>query len=163
MRDEYKPPPGRNETREQRADRRWTELLQEVRVAQTGVQILLAFLLTVVFTPRFARLGDLDRNIYVVTVLLGAAAVGALIAPVTFHRIVTGRALKPETVDWAARFTMAGLILLLCTIISALLLVLRVVVSDTLAAWLAFAALIWFVTCWFVPAFWLLRRAGRDE
>jgi uncharacterized protein DUF6328 len=159
----YVPPPGRKETREQRADRRWAELLQEVRVAQTGVQILLAFLLTVAFTPRFRELGDLDRNIYVVTVLLGAGATGALIAPVTFHRIVTGRHLKPETVEWASRFTMAGLVLLLCTVVSAMLLILRLVVSDQLAFWLAFAALVWFAACWFVPAIYLRHRTLKKR
>lgn len=93
---------GRVETREERADRKWAELLQEVRVTQTGVQILFAFLLTVAFTPHFQSLGQVDRSIYVVTVLLGAAATGALIAPVSLHRIVTGRRLKPETVAWAS-------------------------------------------------------------
>ncbi|MET8679342.1 DUF6328 family protein [Streptomyces sp. NPDC004647] len=162
MSDDYRPPPGRNETREQRADRLWAELLQEVRVVQTGVQILLAFLLTIAFTPRFAELGDVDRGIYVVTVLLGAAATGALIAPVSFHRIVTGHRLKPETVDWASRFTMAGLVLLLAMVVSALLLILRVVVSAPLAVWLVCAALLWFAGCWFVPAIWLRRRSHGD-
>ncbi|MGP3952447.1 DUF6328 family protein [Streptomyces sp. 7N604] len=163
MRDDYQPAPGRHETREQRADRRWAELLQEVRVAQTGVQILLAFLLTVAFTPRFEDLADPDRNIYVVTVLLGAAATGALIAPVSFHRIVFGHRLKPETVVWASRFTLVGLVLLLCTLISALLLILRVVISDQLAVWLVFGALVWFASCWFVPAVWVRRRTHRDR
>ncbi|WNF00684.1 DUF6328 family protein [Streptomyces luomodiensis] len=154
---------GRVETREERADRKWAELLQEVRVTQTGVQILFAFLLTVAFTPRFQGLGQVDRTIYVVTVLLGAAATGALIAPVSLHRIVTGRRLKPETVDWAARFTMAGLVLLLCTVASALLLILRVVVAHSTAYWLAAAALLWFVTCWFVPAVWLFHRSRKGR
>ncbi|MFD8283823.1 DUF6328 family protein [Streptomyces solisilvae] len=154
---------GRVETREERADRRWAELLQEVRVTQTGVQILFAFLLTVAFTPRFQGLGQVDRGIYVVTVLLGAAAPRARIAPVGLHRIVTGRRLKPETVDWASRFTVAGLVLLLCTVASALLLILRVVVADVTAFWLVAAAVIWFVTCWFVPAVWLFHRSRRER
>ena len=49
----------------------WVELLQEIRVAQTGVQILFGFLLTVVFTPRYADLQDADKVIYIVTVVLG--------------------------------------------------------------------------------------------
>lgn len=154
---------GRAETREERADRKWAELLQEVRVTQTGMQILFAFLLTVAFTPRFQSLGHGDRTIYVVTVLLGAAATGALIAPVALHRIVTGRRLKPETVDMASRFTVAGLVLLLCTVESALLLILRVVVADATAFWLAAAALVWFVSCWFVPALWLFHRSRKER
>ncbi|MGW3562587.1 DUF6328 family protein [Streptomyces sp. NPDC000941] len=156
-------PSGREETREERADRRWAELLQEVRVTQTGMQILFAFLLTVAFTPRFQSLGHADRTIYIVTVLLGAAANGALIAPVSLHRIVTGRRLKPETVHIAARFTVAGLVLLLCTVVSALLLILRVVVADVTALWLAVAALVWFVGCWIAPAVWLFHRHRKDH
>ncbi|MFD8377295.1 DUF6328 family protein [Streptomyces sp. NPDC059679] len=155
-------PSGREETREEQADRKWAELLQEVRVTQTGMQILFAFLLTVAFTPRFQSLGHADRTIYIVTVLLGAAATGALIAPVSLHRIVTGRRLKPETVHIAARFTVAGLVLLLCTVVSALLLILRVVVADVTAAWVTVAALVWFVGCWIAPAVWLCHR-HREE
>lgn len=156
-------PSGRVETREEQADRKWSELLQEVRVTQTGMQILFAFLLAVAFTPRFQSLGHSDRTIYIVTVLLGAAATGALIAPVSLHRIVTGRRLKPETVHVAARFTVTGLVLLLCTVESALLLILRVVVSDVTAFWLAAAALVWFVSCWFVPAVWLFHRSRKER
>lgn len=164
------PPPGapgprhgRHETEEERADRLWSELLQEVRVAQTGVQILLAFLLTIAFTPRYAELGRADRGIYVVTVLLGAAATGALIAPVSFHRIVTGHGLKPQSVRWASRFTFAGLVLLLAMVTSALLLILRFVTDDILAAWLSGGVLLWFTLCWFLPAAWTRHRARRRQ
>ncbi|CAM5505770.1 hypothetical protein SFUMM280S_00594 [Streptomyces fumanus] len=75
---------GRDETEEERADRMWTELIQEVRVAQMGVQILFGFLLTVVFQPKYdaLRLSDTDQRIYLITVVLGACATGALIGPV---------------------------------------------------------------------------------
>ena len=101
---------GRHESAEERADRRWGDLLQELRVAQTGVQILFGFLLTVVFQQRFTQLSDTDRHIYVVTVLLGAATTGALVGPVSMHRLLTGRRLKPETVAWASRLTVLGLV-----------------------------------------------------
>jgi Na+-transporting NADH:ubiquinone oxidoreductase subunit NqrE len=104
-------------------------------------------------------LGHFDRSVYVTTVMLGAAATGALIAPVSLHRIVTGHRLKPETVAWAARFTMAGLVLLLCTVVSALLLILRFVLQDRFAWWFALGILIWFAACWFLPAAVLRRRA----
>ncbi len=77
---------------------------------QTGVQILFAFLLTVAFTPRFTTLEPTDKAIYVVTVLLGAATTGALIGTVTFHRLVTGHRLKPETVVWASRLALLGIV-----------------------------------------------------
>jgi hypothetical protein len=147
---------GRNETEEERADRRWVELLQELRVAQTGVQILFGFLLSVAFQPRFTDLSQTDRDIYMVTVLLGAATTGALIGPVSFHRLLTGRRLKPQTVVWASRLTLIGLMLLLCTMASALLLILRVIVADSLALWLVVGMVLWFVLCWFVLPIWAL-------
>ncbi|ATL32337.1 DUF6328 family protein [Streptomyces formicae] len=151
-------PWGRDETPEERADRRWGDVIQEVRVAQTGVQILFGFLLTVVFTPRFVELGDTDRTIYVVTVLLGSAATGALIGPVSFHRIVSGRRIKPQAVVWASRLTLAGLVLLLGTLTSALLLILRVATDNTLVPWLVAGVVAWYLLCWFVLPAWARHR-----
>ncbi|MEU5976804.1 DUF6328 family protein [Streptomyces sp. NPDC047315] len=145
---------GRHETEEERADRRWVELLQEVRVTQTGVQILFGFLLTVVFQPRFITLSETDRTIYVVTVFLGAAATGALVGPVALHRMLTGRRVKPQTVDWASRLTVVGLVLLLCTMVCALLLILRVALHNSLVTWLVLPMALWFVLCWFALPLW---------
>jgi hypothetical protein len=157
------PERGRDETPEERADRRWTDLLQELRVAQTGVQILFGFLLAVAFQPRFAELSDTDRHIYLVTMLLGAATTGALIGPVSFHRLLTGRRLKPQTVEWASRLTVVGLVLLLCTMASALLLILRIVVADEVALWLVAGMVAWFVVCWFVLPFWARAISRRTD
>ncbi|MFE1774347.1 DUF6328 family protein [Streptomyces sp. NPDC059008] len=152
---------GRHETPEERADRRWIELLQEVRVIQIGVQILFGFLLTVVFAPRFITLGQTDKNIYVVTVLLGAATTGALIGTVTFHRFVTGHRIKPETVVWASRLSMVGIVLLLATVTSALLLILRVAMDDSAVPWIVAGLAAWFMACWFALPAWALRRYTR--
>ncbi|MFP8906915.1 DUF6328 family protein [Streptomyces atacamensis] len=150
------------ETEKERADRRWTELLQEVRVAQMGIQILLGFLLSVAFTERFTDIGTVDRNIYVVTVVLGSAATGTLIAPVALHRFVTGHRMKPQTVEWASRLTVTGLILLLCTVTCALLLILRVVLDNGMAWWIVGALFMWFVGAWFLLPAWA-RRVGPRQ
>ncbi|MGW3830298.1 DUF6328 family protein [Streptomyces microflavus] len=152
---------GREETEDERADRQWTELLQELRVAQTGVQILFGFLLAVVFQPRFAELSDVDRDIYIVTVVLGSATVAALIGPVTYHRLLTGRRMKPETVIWASRMTVVGLVLLFFTMCSTLLLIMRVALHNTFALWLVGGIALWFLACWFVFPLWALAR-GRS-
>ncbi|MEV6397924.1 DUF6328 family protein [Streptomyces sp. NPDC051907] len=152
---------GRDETEEERADRRWVELLQELRVAQTGVQILFGFLLTVAFQPRFADLSATDNDIYTVTVILGAATTGVLIGPVSFHRLLTGKRLKPQTVVWASRLTVLGLVLLLCTMASSLLLILRVAGDDSLAVWLVAGMVLWFVVCWFLLPAW--ARVNRPS
>ncbi|MGW7490610.1 DUF6328 family protein [Streptomyces sp. NPDC054786] len=154
---------GRHESPEERADRRWNELLQEVRVIQTGVQILFAFLLTVVFTPRFVTLGQTDKAIYVVTVLLGAATTGALIGTVTFHRLVTGHRLKPETVLWASRLAVLGIVLLLGTVASALLLILRIALHNSVVVWIVAGLVAWFVICWFALPAWILHRYSSKD
>lgn len=153
---------GREETEEERADRRWGELIQEVRVAQTGVQILFGFLLTVVFTPRYEQLGDTEHTIYIVTVVLGAAATGALIGPVALHRIVSGRQVKPEAVQWASRLTLAGLVLLFATMISALLLVLRVATHNDFVPWLVAGVVVWYLACWVAVPMWTRHRYTED-
>lgn len=155
--------PGRHETAEERADRQWNDLLQELRVAQTGVQILFGFLLTVVFQPRFSDLSDADRVLYTVTVMLGAAATGTLVGPVSLHRLMTGRRLKPQMVALASRMTLLGLGLLLCTMASALLLILRVALDDTIAQWLVATMAAWFVLWWFVLPGWARHRARTDH
>ncbi|MFG3054043.1 DUF6328 family protein [Kitasatospora sp. NPDC048239] len=153
---------GRDETPLERADRLWSEMLQEVRVAQTGAQILFGFLISVAFTPRFAALPDFDRNLYVATVLLGAVATGSLIAPVAFHRFLAGHGMKPELIHIAARLIATGLVTLALTITAALLLLLRTATGNPTAAWiLSGVVLAWFTTAWLVlPEIVLRRRSG---
>ncbi|MFG2749530.1 DUF6328 family protein [Streptomyces xanthophaeus] len=154
---------GRAESEAERADRQWQELIQEIRVAQTGVQILFGFLLTVVFTPLFHGLEQTDKNIYITTVVLGALAAGALIGPVSFHRIVSGRQIKHQAVTWASRLTFSGLLLLLATCTSALFLVLRVATHDHLVPWLVAGVLAWYLLCWFVLPLWARVRYTSSE
>ena len=153
---------GRHETEEERADRMWSELIQEVRVAQTGVQILFGFLLTVVFYPKYGQLPDTDQHIYIVTVVLGACATGALIGPVSLHRLVSGRRVKPRAVRLAARLTFLGLVLLLATMTSALLLILRGATHDSYVPWLVAAVVAWYLVCWFGLPLWARRRHTAD-
>ncbi|MGW4895952.1 DUF6328 family protein [Kitasatospora sp. NPDC004240] len=150
---------GRQESPEERADRRWGDVLQEVRVAQTGSQILFGFLLSVVFMPRFEGLPGFDQGLYVVTVVLGALATGALVAPVSYHRVVAGHRLKPQLVDTAARLVRGGLVLLALTVGSALLLLLRVATHGSVAAWVISAVVMgWFALWWLVMPLRHLRR-----
>ncbi|MFD5340851.1 DUF6328 family protein [Streptomyces hawaiiensis] len=149
---------GRNETEEERADRMWQELIQEVRVAQMGVQILFGFLLTVVFTEKYGDLSDTDQTIYLVTVVLGACATGALIGPVSLHRLVSGRRVKPQAVQLASRLTLLGLVLLLATTTASLLLILRVATHDGFVPYLVAGVVGWYLLCWFVLPLWTRYR-----
>src|SRR4051812_35091858 len=103
------PRDGRNETRDQRLDRNWNELLQELRVTQTGVQILAGFLLTLPFQARFAGLPSFERWVYLATVLVTCFATILLIAPVAVHRALFRRHEKDRLVDAADRLARAGL------------------------------------------------------
>ncbi|MFF7385151.1 DUF6328 family protein [Streptomyces griseoluteus] len=160
---EEAPHRGRDETREERADRKWGELIQEVRVAQTGVQILFGFLLTVVFQPKYAQLSSTDQTIYIVTVVLGACATGALIGPVSLHRLVSGRRVKPEAVRLAGRLTFVGLVLLLATMTCSLLLILRVATHDGYVPWLVGAVVCWYLVCWYGLPIWARWRHSDAE
>ena len=98
----------RGERPVERADRNMIEMLQELRVAQTGVQILFAFLLSLSFTERFARIDDFQRWTYVVTLLLTSVTTGLLVAPAAIHRMLFGRGVKAATVRLGHHLFVAG-------------------------------------------------------
>ena len=154
----------RGETPLQRADRAYGEILQEVRVAQTGVQILFAFLLALAFQPRFASITQFQRGIYAVTLMLCAAATALLIAPAAFHRVTYRRRLKLHLVRAASRLALSGLVLLMLSLVSAVLLILDVVFGTGPAAIMAAATLGWFFTWWFVvPVRSRIRHAAAAD
>ncbi|MBY3553976.1 DUF6328 family protein [Modestobacter lapidis] len=116
----------RGETPDEVLDRNVNELLQEMRVAITGVQVLFAFLLTLPFQSRFSELDTFGTTVYTVTLTSSALATMLLIAPVSFHRAVFRKRRKEALVDFAALTLSLGLALLLTGIGSAVLLVLDV-------------------------------------
>ena len=139
----------RGETELQSVDRHFNELLQELRVAQTGVQILFAFLLGLAFTPRFPDLTSGQQGIYLVTLVLSAVSAALLIAPVGYHRTVFRQRLRPQLVTTGHRYAIAGLILLLLALVGAV----QLAASFVLGAWaslLAAALAGLFATLWFV-------------
>jgi Family of unknown function (DUF6328) len=93
------PTDDRDETRDERLDRNWDELLQELRITQTGLQLLSGFLLTLAFTDIFGGLDRVQKGLYLCLVLLGALAVGANMMPVMLHRRVFGRHVKERVVQ----------------------------------------------------------------
>src|ERR1700761_1578050 len=99
----------RGETERQRWDRNFADLLQELRVAQTGVQILFAFLLTLPFSNGFPKTTQFQKVVYVVALLSAAAATALIISPVAFHRALFRQGRKPELVRYAHAMATAGL------------------------------------------------------
>jgi hypothetical protein len=132
------------------ADRRYAELLQELRVAQTGVQFLFAFLLTLAFTQRFAHITDLQRWLYLGTLVVSAVAAALLIGPVPMHRILHGRGLKPRLVGASHVMVGAGLVALVVAINGAILLVVDMVLGGWLPFLVAGLTTLCFVFVWYV-------------
>jgi hypothetical protein len=145
----------RGETPLKRADRNFAELLQELRIAQTGVQILFAFLLGLAFTDRFATLGATERGIYIATLAASAMTGALLVAPVMLHRLLFQRGFKRELVWIGHRFIIAGLCGLLAAVVGGLLLVLEVLFGGSVAAITGAALAAVFASLWAGPALWL--------
>lgn len=155
------PGDGRHETYTERMDRNWNELLQELRVTQTGAQLLTGFLLTIPFQQRFGRLDGYERGLYLVLVVLAVLAVALIVTPVSLHRTLFRRRLKSELVaagSWLAR---AGLVVLALALAGVASLLFDVVVSRV-AGWVAggLAAALMAGLWWVLPHL-LARRAGR--
>ncbi|HEY0537706.1 MAG TPA: DUF6328 family protein [Actinoallomurus sp.] len=149
----------RDETGLERWDRNFIELLQELRVAQTGVQILFAFLLTLPFTNQFGDISSLDKAVYVITLVASATATALLIAPVSDHRQVFREGHKPQLVRTASMLAQAGLAALLVAMIGAVFLVLDVVAGLGWAVGLGVAITLLFLALWYVlPK--VIRREG---
>lgn len=146
------PRPGytRDESDAHRLDRNYSELLQELRVAQTGVQILFAFLLSIAFQQRFGTLSAAQRGLYIGTLVCAAIAAALFIAPVALHRVFFRRRLKDELVKLTGRTAATGLVFLALAMVGSVLLIVDFV-SGPVAAWIIAAGLaILFAVLWYL-------------
>ncbi len=119
----------RDESEAARLDRNYNELLQDLRVAQTGVQVLFAFFLGIACTQRYSALEAHQRVLYVVTLVSAACTAITLIAPVAVHRMLFREHLKDEVVEFTSRLAGAGLALLAVAMLAAVFFVLDVVTT----------------------------------
>jgi hypothetical protein len=152
---------GRNETPLQRCDRNLVELLQEVRVIQTGVQVLFAFLLTAPLSARFPQLTGGQRVEYFMTLLASGAAAVLLVAPTAHHRILFRCGDKDHLIKVANRYTLAGLACVGLAMLGALLFVSAMLFGGGVAAatvTVAAAAMSW---SWAVAPLLRRRRVMR--
>jgi amino acid transporter len=124
---------GRHETEKERLDRNLNELLQELRVALPGVQVLFAFLLTVPFQQGFQKATTFQTDVYGVTLLLTALASALLMAPSAYHRLEFRRDDKRHIVYTANKFSIVGFAVLAAAMTSAILLVTDYLYSSTTA------------------------------
>jgi hypothetical protein len=141
-------------------DRQIAEMLQELRVAITGGQILFGFLLTVPFAQRWADTDDFQRLLYLITLLSIATATGCFISPTAVHRLRFHQRDRPFLVAYANAAAIAGLVCLMVAMVSAVLLVTDFVFSRTTAVISAGAIGAVLLTLWFVVP--LVRYALDD-
>lgn len=150
----------RDETPAERADRNWNELLQELRVTQTGIQVLAAFLLTLPFQQRFSHLSDWQTGQYLAAVSCAIIAVILLVAPVSAHRWLFGRQQKDVVVMFGDRLAKAGLTMLAVTIVLSVLFVFGVVAGQVAGAVVAAVTAVVFVALWAILPWRRLREGG---
>lgn len=151
----------RDESDQERLDRNFNELLQELRVAQAGVQILFAFLLSLAFTQRFSILTDAQRGIYIVALVTAALAAALFIAPVSWHRLLFRMRRKHELVEAGNRFALAGLAALVTSIAAAVLLIVDVVIGPVAAVLLTALVSGCYLVFWY--ALPLQKRRSRQR
>ena len=125
--------------------RNWDELLQEIRVTQTGVQILTGFLLTVPFSNRFGDLTTFQRNVYLAVLAGSVLTTGLVVAPVAMHRVLFRQRRRELLVESGNRFAMAGLAMLALTVSGVVLLVVDIVLGSP-QGWVAGGAILLMLT-----------------
>jgi membrane-bound acyltransferase YfiQ involved in biofilm formation len=146
--------PDRTEEEQEQLNRQMTELLNELRVAMPGVQVLFGFLLAVPFQQRFEDVNAFQRDVYFVTLLAAMAATAFLIAPSAYHRIAFGQHEKPNIIVVGTFQFICGLVALAIAMNGAVLLVtdfifrattaiVTLVMTGSLFAWLWFGIGLW--------------------
>lgn len=153
---------GRDETREERADRNWNEVLQELRVLQTGTQILTGFLLALAFQPAFAELNGGQQAVYLTLVVLAALSSIIALAPVALHRVVFQQGAKPAVVRYGHIALITALLTVSVLMVGVVAFVFDVVLSGSAFWWALILLGLVILALWVVvPA--IIRTRARDE
>lgn len=154
---------GRDESANERADRNWTELLQELRVLQTGTQILTGFLLALAFQPAFADLTPAQRGFYLILVVLAALSAIIALAPVAMHRLLFRHHAKPETVAYGHGAVITALATVSLLLVGVAAFVFDVVLGES-ASWLLGGALaLVIVVLWVVAPILIRLRSAMSR
>ena len=153
----------RDESEAERIDRNFGEQLQELRIAQAGVQILFAFLPTIPFQQRFTTLSEIQRTIYVITLLAVAISTLVFMAPVAMHRMLFREGLKDFVVRHTDTLIGTGLFFLVVGIIGGVVLVLDVLLSHTTAFWIGGAIAVLAAGLWVLLPMSQRRRRRREK
>jgi hypothetical protein len=153
--------PEPDESPKERVDRELIELLNGLRVILPGVQVLLAFLLTVPFSSGFPRTTSTERVLYFVSVMLTVGAIAALTMPAAYHRVRFREGDKERMLEISNVFAITGLGLLALAMATVVFLVTDVLFGTTVAASVAIVALAVLGGVWFAIPLW--RKATDEE
>ncbi|MBP2335284.1 DUF6328 family protein [Saccharothrix coeruleofusca] len=147
------------ESHQRRLARNLGELLQELRVAQAGVQILFGFLLSIAFTERYASTDLYVRATHLITILFAACSIALLTAPAAWHRILFRRGRREDIIAVANRFAVVGMGALAVAMTGTILLLGEVIIGGWVAITLGALAAVLFGTLWFLMPW---RERDRD-
>lgn len=137
------------ETEKQRLARNVNELLGELRVAQTGVQILFGFLLAVVFTPLFRKASDFEQGLHLAAVLLAVLATAMLSAPAAWHRVLFRSGRRYEILQYGNRLVLVGLVCIALAVTATIALMVKVIFGLVPMIVIATLVALLFIAVWF--------------
>jgi hypothetical protein len=152
----------RHETPTERLDRNWNELLQELRVTQTGVQLLTAFLLSLPLQQRFSSLKTYQHGLYLVAVVLSVIATGLLVTPVAVHRKLFRQHEKDRLVTIGDRAARIGLAFLAGSVTFVVALIFGVVIDGVAALVAGGLTVVLLAVLWWLVPHWVLHRGHSD-
>ena len=152
-----------DESKGERLNRELIELLNELRVALPGVQVLFAFLLTLPFTQGFAKLSGVDRDVYFAAFMATALATAFLIAPSSYHRLRWRSHDKERMLIFSNRLTIVGLALLAIAIVCAVYVITSVLFDAKSVALATGGVALVFVTLWYGLPLWAATRGPRSR
>jgi len=135
---------------EQTINRNWTELVQELRATQIGVQVLIGFLLAVPYTDKFSTLDDFEKAAYLVVLSVAVAATAAVLAPIAYHRILFRRGVRPWLVETANTIARAGLVLAALSMCGVVFLAFDLAAGPAAGIAASLVALVGYVLLWVV-------------
>jgi hypothetical protein len=142
-----------DEPDEARSQRNFNELLQELRVAQSGVQILFGFLLAVTFTESYERATRFQHGVHLATVLLAVAAIALFTAPAAWHRVLFRQGQRDRIVRHANTFALSGMAVLAAAMTGTVLLLTDVIIGQPWSTIITILVAAGFLTLWFaLPA-----------
>jgi len=143
------------ESEDQRLARNVNELLQELRVAQAGVQFLFGFLLAVTFTAQYEHASGYQRVVHLVAVLFATVSVALLAAPAAWHRVLFRKGQRARIVEVANVLVVAGMVFLAVAMTATVLLLTDVVIGGWGAVVIGGVTAVLFGTLWFVMPAWI--------